>query len=155
MIPQETGQGEQFVTKMGWTSKPSGTSELALEYCPLCKTTGYKCYINVDTGLWSCKKCGESGNLYQLKQKLGVSMDGAMSIREAGQVHDAPQPLPDVDLLQRKLVDPDSTNEAIDYLLHERGLTMAVIEQYKIGLDHFNGQDWIVYPYLDPAGKPI
>jgi replicative DNA helicase/ribosomal protein L37AE/L43A len=155
MIPQEQCQAEELVVKMGWANKPAGEDHLAIESCPFCHRTDYKFFINLKNGMWDCKKCSEAGNFYQLKQKLGVSMDGAMSIREAGQVHDAPQPLPDVDFLHRKLTNPDSTNEAIDYLLHERGLTMAVIEQYKIGLDHFNGQDWIVYPYLDPAGKPI
>ena len=60
----------EYIQRKGWQSKQHG-SELIVNECPICHDTKKHFYMQSETGLWDCKKCGESGNLFQLKKYLG------------------------------------------------------------------------------------
>lgn len=149
---------QNLISQQGWNSRPSGTTQIAVETCPLCKNTNWKFFINEESGLWDCKVCSESGNLYQLRQKLGLVMDGATSMKDVAASSTTPSPLPDLYGMHKQLYD-DKYADVLDYLFSTRGFSMDVIERMKLGADYSQDKDgvmryWYVIPYLDAAGNP-
>jgi len=65
---------DQIIELLGAPTSSCGTQYI-YQTCPLCFDNKKHFYINSTTGLWDCKKCGESGNLYKLKKELGVTKD--------------------------------------------------------------------------------
>ncbi len=61
---------EKYLWEKGWKKKVIAGSEINIKVCPLCLRDDWKFYMS-PKGLWDCKVCGEKGNLYQLKAKLG------------------------------------------------------------------------------------
>ena len=59
----------EYITSKGWKFTTEG-NQFVLAECPLCGKAK-KFYISIEKGLWDCKVCGEKGNLYQLKEKMG------------------------------------------------------------------------------------
>lgn len=52
---------EKLFGAFGHQWSRNGSPEAVAETCPFCTDEGH-CYLNVDTGLFDCKKCGASGN---------------------------------------------------------------------------------------------
>jgi hypothetical protein len=157
MIAAEPNKSELLIAQLGWQAKPSGVDHVAIETCPICHTTTGKFYMHIGgerDGMWDCKKCGESGNLYQLRERLGLRTEGMMSIKDsAGGT--MPASLPDVKALHWRLRNDANMDNVLDYLVYDRGLSNEVIDQYKIGAEEYKDQKWLVIPYLDAAGNPI
>ena len=124
---------EAFLQEQGWMFKRQG-DEL-VTHCPLCDKPNHL-YINQESGAWKCHKCGESGNLYQLKRRLCLPTDdrwtGISSVRE---VLKPPQskriPMEHVDKLHLALM---SDSEALAYCTESRKWTREVLVRQKIGL---------------------
>ncbi len=55
-----------YVNQKGWSFKQVG-SQLRVRVCPLCGDKKGHFYMHAEKGLWDCKKCLESGNLFQLR----------------------------------------------------------------------------------------
>lgn len=140
----ETSRAEAYLLQKAWEFKHSG-DQLVVYECPFCNNQNHKFYINKTTGLWDCKVCGESGNLYKLMTELGDRTEGIMSTREAANATVRPGKLPDVEAAHERLLENE---EALEYLVGIRGFTMDVITQQKLGLHEIGGSPYIVIPYF-------
>lgn len=138
---------EAFVREQGWTFKRHG-QELAT-YCPLCDKPNHL-YINQESGAWKCHRCGESGNLYQLKRRMHLPTEdrwaGISSMREAMKPPPAKRiPMEDVDALHLALM---ADSEAIAYCTDARKWTREVLVRHKIGLRSDQRGKWLAYPWI-------
>lgn len=137
---------------MGWEHKPAGTDQIAVQTCPLCSNSNYKFFMNTETGLHDCKVCGAVGNLYQLKEKLGLSMENVSSLKDAATNAAPSSPLPNSEAAHKQLF-TQVFEDVLDYAVAERKLSMAIIEKMKLGGCTVKGTRWLYIPYLDAAGK--
>ncbi len=134
-----------FVQAQGWSYRQSGT-EIIVEVCPLCGKDNWHFYLNELEGLWHCKVCGERGNLYQLKEWLGLV--GTAGITSVGQALGAvPKKIP-MDTIRRGhealLKDP----EAMRYLTQGRGWSEAIIRRLQLGLVEHEEVKWLAIPHF-------
>lgn len=149
----------QFVISQGWKWRYVSEPKIELEICPSCKKDNYHCMMELHRqdeelknrdGLYICVKCGEGGNLYSLKQKLGFIVPNLESRKDAGGTKET-EPLPDLEACHERLLADES---AMDYLINGRGFSMAIIKQQKIGLldkrffRECGEVKALVYPYL-------
>jgi 5S rRNA maturation endonuclease (ribonuclease M5) len=113
--------------------------------CPFCQKKDHF-YCNAAEGLWDCKACGKAGNLYQLKQELGM-----LSLRPAytaPPVEPEPEPEPIENSriqggVKRLLADAD----VCEYLLQQRGFGEPVIKGMSLILEEWKGARWIGFPW--------
>lgn len=150
----------QFVMSRGWDWKVGTHPNIILANCPYCNKEDH-CYMEVHgasepdqasrDGLHLCQRCGKSGNLYALKKKLGVVIDGVSSQKEWGAEKKKIEELPDVEACHQALMQDDN---ALEYLVNVRGFSLDIIQKQKIGITkHYfkaTGKDTpaLVYPYL-------
>jgi DNA primase len=96
-------------------------------------------YFSIETGQYDCKKCGEKGNLLTLAKHLG---DTGPKPRKTNAFN--------TELVEKcHLALPPHIRE----YLHKRGLTDAVIDQYKLGYGQFYRKPWITIPIKDIYGN--
>lgn len=154
-----SSRAQALVTSQGWTHKPSGTDQWAVQTCPFCSNTNFKFIINVsggeEDGLWDCKVCSRFGNWYSLKSELGLSVEGVASMKDAVAVNTKPQALPNIDLLHDALMTNDEFGDVLDHLVADRQFSIDVLKEFKIGARWNYGKKWFVIPYLDAAGNAI
>jgi replicative DNA helicase len=134
-----------FLESQGWPFKQSG-AELVLE-CPFCNKRGHL-YMHRETGLWKCHRCGEGGNLYQLRQRLGLSPHGRSGIQSLGQAINAPKrriPMAQVATMHRALLDDP---EGLGYVLEARRWARPVVERMQLGLRVDGRGKWLAFPWL-------
>ncbi|MFA6587579.1 MAG: toprim domain-containing protein [Patescibacteria group bacterium] len=98
-------------------------------------------YFNTETGQYDCKKCGAQGNLQTLRKHLGD--EESRPRRTINSVTDK------VEKYHQAL--PIHIRE----YLHERGLTDAVIDAYKLGYGQFYRKQWITIPIKDTYGNYV
>lgn len=96
-------------------------------------------YFSVQTGQYDCKKCGEKGNIHTLARRLGDTIQKSSDKRSFNPelVEKCHQALP----------------SHIREYLRTRGLTDAVIDEYKIGYGTFYKKQWITIPIKDFYGN--
>lgn len=150
-------KAEFFVTQIGWRYYESN-NQLIIENCPLCGNSNNKFYMAIEeekNGLWDCKVCGEYGNLYQLKERLGMA-DTNVSLQEHSTASQPKDAIPDVAALNWNLLNNEKFAEVLDYLVADRGFSIAAIEKLKLGaaLDS-TGVKWVAYPYLDSKNDVV
>ncbi len=97
-------------------------------------------HINSETGQYHCKKCGESGNLVTLKKHFGDWPDKKTSPGRQHRHNNLPAPK---EAVRCHKALPQKVR---DYLITERGLTAAVIDEAMIGYGVFYGRHWITIP---------
>jgi DNA primase len=96
-------------------------------------------YFSIETGQYDCKKCGEKGNLLTLAKNLG---DTNIKPRKTNDFN--------AELVKKcHLALPPYIRE----YLHKRGLTDAVIDEYKLGYGQFYRKPWITIPIKDIYGN--
>ena len=88
-----------------------------------------KCYVNTDTWLYDCKRCGEKGNRRTLFKFFGdeeqvTYAPGADPAARRKVLNEA------ADVAHQMLLNND---EMLEYLVGKRGLSAATIATYKIG----------------------
>ena len=138
---------EAFIQEQGWMFKRQG-DEL-VTHCPLCDKANHL-YVNQESGAWKCHKCGESGNLYQLKRRMHLPTEdrwaGISSMREALKPSPAKRiPMEQVEKLHLALM---ADSEALAYCTEVRKWTREVLVQQKIGLRSDKRGKWLAYPWI-------
>lgn len=109
-------------------------------------------YFNAATSQYECKKCGETGNIHTLAKHLG---DSAKDV--------ALNPLPQR-TYKKKSDDSKFSADLVENChialpsriceyLNARGITDALIDEYKLGWGQFYGQRWITIPIKDQSGE--
>jgi 5S rRNA maturation endonuclease (ribonuclease M5)/KaiC/GvpD/RAD55 family RecA-like ATPase len=156
---EPASKARALADSQGWNYQDIGQDQLKIETCPLCSNTNWKFFMNVcggeKDGLYDCKVCSATGNLFKLKKELGVSMSGATSLKDAVSTASSPSPLPNLLAMHKQLLDDPEFGDVLDYALTERHLSVEIIEKFKIGADLKDGVKWLVVPYMDAAGKFI
>lgn len=151
----EGSKAFELVRSQNWEYREGTPPNIELETCPFCLKTGYghlylECHGNDSPkrnrdGLFMCQRCGKNGNLYTLKQLLGISTQQTATTTKKG-----PEALPDIDkCCEALLADVDG----LDYLMNERGFSLDIIRQQRIGLtSHYFRETGevraLVYPFL-------
>ena len=141
-----------FIKLQGWPFKRAG--EELITSCPICEEPDRKpehFYLQSRTGVWNCKKCGESGNLYQLRKRLGLASGNGsiLGIRSFGDSISGNKPVKKIPVSQiasmhaALLRDP----EAFDYCLKTRFWSLDVLKKLKVGLRQDGRGKWLAYPY--------
>ena len=141
--PTEGTKYEYYVQRKGWPHRESGTDQINVEDCPFCAKSNWHFYINKNNGLWSCHHCGQTGNFYKLLEHCGDKNDALSSTKDSAGMSTPPSGLPDIPKAQARLM---ANEEALDYLVAERGFTMDVIERQKLGLYQLEGAEWLMIP---------
>jgi hypothetical protein len=101
-------------------------------------------------GLHMCVRCGKSGNLYALKQHLGLVSAGIESRKDFSSSEKKIEQMPDIEALHQALLEDE---DALDYLMNGRGFSREVIGRQKLGLTKRYFRETgevraLVYPYL-------
>jgi replicative DNA helicase len=150
----------QFIQSQGWNWRTATEPNIEIENCPHCKHDGFHFrmsiygaespYKNKD-GLYSCMRCGKGGNLYALKQALGVVIPGLESRKDFAAGERKVEALPDIDQAHQALLEDA---DVMDYLVNVRGFSREIIERQKLGIvpkRYFRETGEVkalVYPYL-------
>jgi twinkle protein len=129
---------KQFLEENNFEHKEA-SDQYVLKVCPLCADDRWKFYINQKNGLWDCKICGESGNFYQLKGRLG-QLGG---ISGTDKMFENKKPL-DIEMLDEYADDLKKNKDALKYLTESRKFSHEIIEKFQLGLDG----SWIVIPHI-------
>jgi hypothetical protein len=149
----------QFIMEQGWEFKVSTPPNIELQICPICKnSSGNHFYMELHgpsdgelvrrDSLWSCHRCGASGNLYSLREKLGLTIPGIQSRSEWAE--QTLEPLPNIAECHQALLEDEV---AMDYLVNTRGFSRAIIEKQKLGLTKRHFKECaevpaLIYPYF-------
>ena len=161
-IPEELSSSAalQLITSQGWSWKPATLPRITIETCCYCGKGGHHLCMEVygkddeerkRDGLHSCIRCGKSGNLTSLKNKLGVTLSGVEGRKDWGGTAKDVEALPDVEACHDALM---ANEEALEYLTEGRGFSLDIIQKQKLGLKekHFfretGSVSALVYPYL-------
>lgn len=96
-------------------------------------------YFSIEAGQYDCKKCGEKGNLITLAKHFGDTGPKPRTANtfNAELVEKCHQALP----------------AHIRKYLNMRGLTDAIIDEYKLGYGQFYRKSWITIPIKDIYGN--
>ncbi|OGN26033.1 MAG: hypothetical protein A2925_04875 [Candidatus Yanofskybacteria bacterium RIFCSPLOWO2_01_FULL_44_22] len=103
-------------------------------------------YFETETGKYNCHKCGEKGNIITLAKHFGDSIQEiALNPRKSTKSV----------IFNPELVETchQALPESIRQYLRSRGLTDAVIDEYKLGYGKFYGKLWITIPIKDTYGN--
>ena len=149
VVPVEGSRAIEYLQQKGWSFSVNGQQQAVLD-CPICSKPGHF-YMNTTNGCWDCKVCGRTGNIKTLRMELGDPIPGVVSMNDATHTAAAQKPLPDVEATHRALLDND---DAMLYLLNERGWSQEAIAKMKLGLGTFSGKDWLLFHYVN-GGKHV
>jgi 5S rRNA maturation endonuclease (ribonuclease M5) len=134
--------GVRFAKDHGWSYKTTATELIAT--CPLCSKADHF-YMNKENGLFSCKVCGEEGNISTLHKLLGDPIPGLVEMNSPKK----PGELPNIEECHSRLM---ASEDSMDYLVSTRGWKIETIEKMRIGLFVTSKAKYIVYPYVN-GGK--
>lgn len=149
----------QLVQSQGWKWKVTNSKQIVLDVCPHCQKQDH-CYLEIHgagdeqanrDGLYLCQRCGKSGNLYSLKQHLGLAISGVTSQKDWANSEKKIDSLPDTEACHAALL---ADEDALDYLCNVRRFSLEIVKRQKLGLTkHYfqkTGKDTraLVYPYL-------
>jgi len=155
---------ESYLKSKGIKYKRTGPDNVRFN-CPCCGEKG-GFDLNLNNGLWRCKRagCGEKGNLYQLKAKLGdaVEVKSAVGTEEQQarmfKVFDTP-----LDRMIHSLWNQTHGDEARKYLLEKRKLHHRILRMARVGWaprpmtarkKEIQGNGMIAIPYFEsPSSK--
>jgi 5S rRNA maturation endonuclease (ribonuclease M5)/archaellum biogenesis ATPase FlaH len=145
-------QAELFANKLGWEYNVVGNNQINVLRCPFCGNDNYKFYMCTEEsrdGLFDCKVCSKSGNLYQLKKDLNMT-ENITSLQDVSISNQIKDPIPDIAQLHWNLLNNEKFCDVLDYLVADRGFSIAAIEKLKLGaaLDAA-GVKWAAYPYFN------
>jgi twinkle protein len=129
-----------FLTTTDWEYKEGPSNQYIVKICPFCFDDRWKFYIRRDdSGLFDCKLCQESGNLYQLKTKMkGVDQIGSTQkmFSEAKELES--------ELADEYFENLKKDKTALTYLIEKRNFKKETIKHFKLGVN----DDWIMIPHF-------
>ena len=134
---------KEYLTKKGIAFRESGKELIAKCLFNDCdrdsKGDEAHLYFSTETGQYDCKKCGEKGNLLTLAKHLGDT---------------GPKPRK-TSTFNTELVEKchEALPPHIREYLRKRGLTDAVIDEYKLGYGQFYRKPCITIPIKDIYGN--
>ena len=118
--------------------------EFNIRQCPACGDSGHHTFINRQTGVFYCHKCGEGGSFLSLKEKLGdlakIQTFSDFSPREETQIDV-------IDTVESAHTTLLRSKEGLQYAA-SRGFTMDAIRQLKLGFSIEEGNPYLWFPYL-------
>lgn len=147
---QDIISAEEYLQTKGIEYKELG-NELIL-HCPIndcdkdSRGTEAHFYISKVTGQYDCKKCGESGNLFDLAKKLGDNVrvlyrnqNPPKTTKKTGKKQEE---------VTKELVERlhQALPDNIRAYLNARGITDDLIAMFKLGWGAFYGSNWITIP---------
>lgn len=128
----------------------------ALVRCPIHGERRPSLSFNLDTGLWICFACGERGNVWQLAQKMGATLDATdvvLKVHEASvrqpYIEEEPNDFSALAVEQFQTLVREKPTPVFEFLA-ARNLSGRVIRHFRLGWS--NGR--IAFPYWDD-GKVI
>ena len=130
-----SGNGLEFV---------SAGEQFQVKVCPFCGDEKGHFYIHREKGLWDCKKCGNSGNLYTLAQHLQVAEKIVSAETLLDSEYKEVLSFEKIESYRRALLEDQNTLE----YLRKRGFNSLTLEHFKLGLKRENGEKWLVIPHL-------
>jgi len=140
----QSNKALDVINKMSWEYQKATNTQYSIKNCPFCGNDNWKFYMNYENneknGLWDCKVCGESGNIYMLEAKLG----GISDITSFSSLFKNKKPL-DIKILEEKEKNLEKNKEALEYLTKTRGFSIETIKKFRIGLED---NDWILIPHI-------
>ncbi len=134
---------EQYLLVKGFEYKKAGNQYNLVTGCPFCKDGKPNHFYISEEGLWDCKKCGNKGNLYQLKKELGDEVKNFTPSVVIRKKVDELKPKPktpkiafDRDYVTRcyERLFIENTKLA-DYLIKERKFPESTIQHFQLGWD--------------------
>ena len=129
-----------FLTEQGWSYKEQG--DQLVTGCPFCGKPSHL-RMNSFNGLWDCKKCGEHGNIPQLRGRTEI---GTIQPAVApAQTETPPVENEVVDRMHKALLEDKA---GMDYLTEGRAYQSSAIEKMKLGLKSQGGSNWISFPWF-------
>ncbi len=130
-----------FLDAHGWPFKRQGRELVTT--CPFCDKPAYL-YMHSESGVWKCHRCGEAGNLWQLRKRLGLDTGQFQSFGQA--LGSKPKRIPweQVEKLHTALL---SDTEALSYCTITRRWSLEVLKRFQIGLRVDGRGKWLAYPW--------
>lgn len=109
-------------------------------------------YFSATTSQYECKKCGETGNIFTLAKHFGDSVADIALEKLPPRVYQKKRDDQKftVDLVENCHI---SLPSHIREYFNARGITDALIDQYKLGWGEFYGQRWITIPIKNQEGE--
>lgn len=126
-----------YVQKKGLEFREAGNEQYVFKTCPACGDEKYHhFYMNMDEGLWDCKKCSAKGNFNQFRELLGDNAiqlgDYELNPVKASKPKEYKTLKYDLDIqLASRLWGSDL--HYVEYLMNERLLDEAIIKEFKLG----------------------
>ena len=117
-----------FIQTQGWNYKEAG-NQFVTEICPYCGKDKFHFYIQQEKGLFDCKICGVSGNLWELKKDFGSTVLTSIStiVPKKEEVYPKKEEM----RLHREAF---KTNELVQDYLMERGILPEMWVKFRLGL---------------------
>lgn len=117
-----------FIQTQGWNYKEAG-NQYVTEICPYCGKDKWHFYIHQDKGLFDCKVCGVSGNLWELKKDFGSTVLAQIStiVPKKEEVYPNPSEMN----LHREAF---KKSEFVQDYLMERGIMPEMWTKFRLGL---------------------
>jgi 5S rRNA maturation endonuclease (ribonuclease M5) len=104
--------------------------------------------MNVQSGLNDCKKCGWQGNIYQLRQEIGLKGLAPIVDYQPVTVEEEtpPEPIPQerIEAGIKRLME---SKEAMRYITQDRGWNKQIIPAMGLILEEWKDARWIGYPW--------
>lgn len=144
---------ENYIKSKGWSYKVIGNQFVIQDDCPFCGRPKHF-YIG-DGGLWDCKRCGESGNLFTLKRHLGdLDNDNVIPVRIVSGRNSTKnfsksitKPKHGADLTFKKILFSNDGERVLEYLKEKRMLSDEIIDKFNLGAVNKNGNDLLSIPH--------
>ena len=132
-----------FVENKNWPYKRE-RDQLVIEICPLCNDSKWHFYMHAETGLYCCHKCQARGNLFQLQKETGNTI---LPVKRMVSQQRALQPL-DASACTRLTNELFQNEEALSYLVRERGFSEDTIKHFQLGLVKEKSGNWLTIPHF-------
>ena len=139
---------EKFIQDQYWEYREVGSEFQIISGCPFCKDTSPNhFYMNQNTGMYNCHRCGVGGSILTLRKQIGgISNDLIMQKKDKTTLKKAPVIIRKFDVTD-EMVEQNyqkmlNTSNIFEWLTLTRGLTKETLEHFKVG---WNGK-YITFP---------